>query len=197
MLYGFAKWLTYLYVRIAFRMRYEGLEHIPADKGFILAANHRTYHDPVFIAHKVSGAICYMAKIELFRNPAIGWVLRQIHAFPVARGTGDTSAMDTARAVIRSGDVLGIFPEGTRSKDGKPQRARGGAAVLAGETGADVLPCAICFGERLHFRTPVTIRYGRLLTAEELGVDPGSPSTVRKASRKIMDEIVTLLEQGV
>lgn len=197
MLYRVAKFLTYLYVRVAFKMIYEGLEYVPKDKGFILAANHRTNHDPVFIAHKMPERIRYMAKIELFRNPLVGWLLRKLGAFPVARGTGDFSAMDTAREIIRSGGVLGIFPEGTRSKDGKPQRARSGAAMLAGETGADVLPCAICFGEKLSFRTPVTVRYGAVMSAQELGIDPANSTTVRQASRRIMESIVALLDKGV
>lgn len=197
MLYGFGKLVTYWYVRLFFRMRYVGLENIPRAKGFILASNHRANHDPLFIAHRVPKGIHYMAKAELFRNKLLGWILRNVNAFPVARGTGDTSAIDTAKEVIRSGDVLGMFPEGTRSRDGKPLRARSGVALIAGQTGADVLPCAICFEGRLRFRTAVTVRYGKLITVDELGIDAEKPSMVRAASKRIMADIVALLEQGV
>lgn len=196
MLYGFGKMVTYWYVRILFRMRYVGLENIPKGKGFILASNHRANHDPLFIAHRVPKSIHYMAKAELFRNKFLGWLMRNINAFPVARGTGDTSALETAKSVIRSGDVLGMFPEGTRSKDGKPLRPRSGVALIAGQTGADVLPCAVCFEGKLRFRCPITVRYGKLITASELGIDSEKPSTVRAASKRIMADIIDLLEQG-
>lgn len=197
MLFGFGRLITYWWVRIAFRMRYVGLENIPRDKGFILACNHRSYHDPLFIAHKVPQPIHYMAKAELFRTKLRNWLFRNVNAFPVSRGTGDTSAIRTAEEVIRSGDVLGIFPEGTRSKDGKPLRPRSGVALIAGQTGADVLPCAVCFeGNKLRFRIQVTVCYGKLITSEELNIDPAKPSTVRAASKRIMADIVELLDQG-
>lgn len=198
MLYAFGKAVTYWYVRLFYRMRYEGLEHVPADRGFILASNHRGYTDPIFIASKVTKIVHYMAKAELFRKvPLFGWLIRHLNAFPVERGAGDGSAMNAAGEVIRNGEVLGIFPEGTRSRDGKPLRPRSGVAMIAAKTGADVVPVAICYGERLRFRTPVTVRYGRPISFAELEVDAEKPSTIRAGARKVMDAIETLLEQGV
>lgn len=196
MLYAFGKAVTYLYVRLLFRVRYVGLTNIPADKGFILASNHRGYHDPLFIAHRVPKRVYYMAKAELFRNRVLGWLFRSVGAFPVDRGSGDASTLDTARGIIERGEVLGMFPEGTRSKDGKPLRARSGVSLIAAQTGADVLPCAICYGEKLRFRTPVTVRYGKVIPAAELGADAGKPSTLRAASKRIMGDIVAMLGEG-
>lgn len=192
-LYLVGKALTYLLVRLLFNMKYEGLENIPAGAGFILASNHRSNFDPLFIAHKVRGQIYYMAKAELFKNGFIAWLLRSLGAFPVDRGSGDTSAMDLAGRLVRDGGVLGIFPEGHRSKDGKPQRARSGLGMVAAQTGANILPCAVVYGERLAFRTKVTVRYGRLLTNKELALDTGAPSAIRGASKRVMEEIVALL----
>lgn len=195
MLYPLGKLLTYWFVHIMYRMRYEGLENIPPETGFILACNHRSFIDPLAIAHKVPKPVRYMAKAELFRIPVLGFLIRHLYAFPVARGTGDTSAIDTATRIIREGGVLGVFPEGTRSKDGKALRARSGVALIAAQTGADVLPCAVCFGERLGFRTPVTVRYGQLISSEELGVNAESRSTIKAASKLIMNRILALLDE--
>lgn len=195
-LYPFGKAVTYALVRLLFRMRYEGIENIPQDRGFILASNHRTNFDPLFIAHKVPKQLFYMAKVELFRNGLIGWLLRSLGAFPVERGKGDTRPMERAKSLLDSGGVLGMFPEGHRSKDGTPLRPRSGVALIAGQTGADVLPCAVVYGKKLGFRTVVTVRYGKVMAAGELGIDPASPSTVRSGARVIMDAIVALLEKG-
>lgn len=196
MLFPFGSMVTYWLVLLLFRLRYEGLENIPPDRGFILASNHRSNFDPMFIAHKLPMAVHYMAKAELFRNPILGWILRNVGAFPVARGTGDTSALESARDVIRSGQVLGMFPEGHRSKDGKPLRARSGVALIAAQTGADVLPCAVVHDGRLRFRTQVTVRYGKMIPWAELEADAASPASLRNASKRIMGDIVTLLEVG-
>lgn len=195
-LYPFGKAATYLFVRLAFRMRYEGVENIPKNQGFILASNHISGMDPLFIAHKIPEQLHFMAKIELFKNPAIGWLLRSFNAFPVDRGKGDTGALDEAKSRIEGGGVLGMFIEGHRSEDGKPQRARSGVALIAGRTGADVLPCAVVSEKKLRFRSLVTVRYGPLIRNEALGVNLESPSTLRLAAKSIMNDIVGLLEPG-
>jgi 1-acyl-sn-glycerol-3-phosphate acyltransferase len=196
MLYAFGKTVTYWLVRILFKMRYEGLENIPAGSGFILASNHRTYLDPLFIAHKLPCPVHYMAKAELFTAPILGFLVKRLKAFPVSRGSGDRTPLDTAVAFIKGGEVMGMFPEGTRSRDGKPMRPHSGVALIAAETGADVLPCAIVFEGKLRFRTPVTVRYGKLITSEELAADPASRTAIRTASKRIMEGIVGLLEAG-
>ena len=192
-LYPLGKALTYLLVRVLFRMRYEGLENIPNSQGFILACNHRSNFDPLFIAHKVPVQLHYMAKAELFQNKILGWILHGVGSFPVARGTGDMSAMDAAARLIREGGILGMFPEGHRSKDGTPLRARNGIGMVAAQTGSGVLPCAVIYGDRLRFRTTVTVRYGKLITKEALGLTGDSPSSIRKASKRVMEEVVALL----
>ncbi len=197
-LYPLGKALTYGLVRIAFRMRYEGLEHIPPKThGFILASNHRSNFDPLFIAHKVPGSLHFMAKIELFKNRFIGWILRSVNAFPINRGSGDSTAMDTATQVIQNGGILVIFPEGHRSKDGKPLRPRSGVGMLAAQTGADVLPCAVCYGNKLSFRCTVTVRYGPLIPHKDLGLGEQGMSGIRDASKLVMSRIVDMLDKEV
>lgn len=193
-LYRFGKAVTYLFTIMLFRIKYEGLENIPGNKGFILASNHITAYDPIIIAHKIPRPLHFMAKAELFKNPLFGWVLRHVNAFPVDRGKGDGTALDEARLRIEGGGVLGIFIEGTRSKDGKPQRARSGVSLIAGKTGADILPCAVVYDkEKLKFRSAITIRYGKLIKNDTLGINPEAPSTLRLAAKSVMNEIVGLI----
>ena len=195
MLYKVGRKLCMILLRILFSVKVEGKEHIP-DKGYILVANHRTNFDPLFVVTGIPAQVCFMAKAELFRNPLLGWLINHLGAFPVERGKGDTGAIDWAVGLIRDGKVLGMFPEGTRSVSGVPQRPKSGAALIAMQTGADLLPCAVCYGGKLGLRTKVIIRYGALIRNDELNFTPGIQSTaeIKAASRLIMDRIIGLLE---
>ena len=132
-LYYFAKAICMIAFNIWYKLDYHGLENIPSGGGYILMSNHRSMIDPIILAEKAHGQVRYMGKMELFRNPILGWALRTIGTFPVDRGAGDTSAIDNSRKVIEEGDILGIFPEGHRSKTGEPLRPKSGVALGAGE----------------------------------------------------------------
>ena len=191
MFYRLVIFVTYIFVRIAFKMRYEGLENIPEGGGYILCSNHRSNFDPVFLVHKIPTNVCFMAKEELFKNKLLGGLISSLGAFPVARGKGDTTAIDTATEILQGSGVLMVFPEGTRSKTGHLQRGRSGASVLAARTNANILCCSIDFkpGEKLHFRSLVTLRFHPMISNEALGVDPAAPSTIRVGTKLIMDTI--------
>ena len=191
-LYPFARAATYPLVRALFKISYEGLENIPEQGGYILACNHRTNFDPLFIAHKIPSPIAYLAKIELVKHPLAGPIIKSLGVVPIDRGSGDTGALESAALRIGEGSVLGMFPEGTRSKDGVPLRPRSGVAIIAGKTGTDILPCAVVFGKKLGFREAVTVRYGPVIPNSRLGIDLSSPSAIREASRLIMEEILAL-----
>ena len=196
MLYAIGRVLTSWMLHILFRVRYEGYENLPKTGGFMVVSNHRSNMDPVFLAQKVKPRLYFMAKIELFSNWFVGWLLRRLGAFPVKRGQGDTSALEWSEQLIKDGKVLAMFPEGTRSKDGVPLRPKSGAALIAGAVQADVYPCAICFTGKLHFRCRVTVRYGKRIAWEELGMDPQpTPAQIREASRLMMGRIIQLLEE--
>ncbi|MDR2933442.1 MAG: 1-acyl-sn-glycerol-3-phosphate acyltransferase [Oscillospiraceae bacterium] len=193
-LYPLAKALTYIYIRFMYKITYEGLENIPADQGFILSSNHQTFYDPLFIAHKVKPQMHFMAKAEFFDKKIVGWLFRSLGAFPVQRGKSDKSAMDTARKIIESGDVMAIFPEGTRSKDGNPMRPKPGVAMVAGMVGCGVQPVGISYMGRLRFRKKVTVRYAPFLSARSLAIDAKSTATIRRASYMVMDAIVGAMD---
>src|SRR5438105_11747146 len=99
---------------IYFRYSRIGREHIPAEGPIIIAANHRSFLDPFVIATMVRRPMYYVAKKELFMRPWQAWILNALGAFPVDRGSGDADMIETAKAILDRGDVVLIFPEGTR-----------------------------------------------------------------------------------
>lgn len=194
--YTIARVITHIVMRIVFKLHYEGTENIPREKGYILASNHRGYVDPVLLSHKVPGELHFLAKAELFQNKLFGFLISHLNAFPIDRGAGDTEPIEHAKGVVRGGGILLIFPEGHRSKDGKPLRARSGVGMLAAQTGADILPVAIVYGEKLRFRSPVTLRFGKLIENRELALDVENPRSWRSASKRVMDDIVGMLPEA-
>ena len=128
---------------VYFRMQRIGREHLPRSGPLLLAANHRSFLDPFVIGMLVRRPVYYMAKRELFEKRWQAWVLNALGAFPVDRGTGDSAAMDTARAILERGDCVVVFPEGTRVRPGPLGSPRRGVGRLALETGAAVAPVAV------------------------------------------------------
>ncbi|MDQ6810393.1 MAG: 1-acyl-sn-glycerol-3-phosphate acyltransferase, partial [Actinomycetota bacterium] len=128
---------------VYFRMRRTGREHLPRSGPLLLASNHRSFLDPFVIGTLVRRPVYYMAKRELFQKRWQAWLLNGLGAFPVDRGTGDSDAMDTARAILARGDCVVVFPEGTRVRSGALGQPRRGVGRLALETGAPVAPVAV------------------------------------------------------
>mgnify|MGYP003303203513 FL=1 len=182
-----------------YKVEYVGLENIPEEGGFILASNHINMFDPAIIAIGIKNRqLHFMGKKELFDNPIVGCLFKKVNGFPVARGAVDTKALDYAARVVKEGHILGIFPEGTRSKDCKPKSAKRGISVIARAAKADVLPVSIYTDGMLERHSKVTVRFGQVIPFEELGIggDDCTRQTLTDAARYIMDEIVRLWEEG-
>lgn len=143
-------------VPLIFRVRVEGNLHIPQEGAVVLAANHRSLWDPVFVTLASRRPVHFMAKEELFRIPILGFLLPYLKAFPVRRGENDRKAIRQALSVLHQGSVLGIFVEGTRNKDevGKILPLKHGAAMLASRSEASIVPVAI---QRIKRRITVTV----------------------------------------
>jgi 1-acyl-sn-glycerol-3-phosphate acyltransferase len=142
------------------RMQRVGREHLPKQGPLLLAANHRSFLDPFVIGTLVRRPVYYMAKRELFDKRWQAWLLNALGAFPVDRGHGDAAAMDTARAILRRGDCVVVFPEGTRVRRGPLGSPRRGVGRLVLETGVPVVPVAV-FGSE-HVRRGWRIRPRRV-----------------------------------
>lgn len=194
---AFVRYVTMGVYKLFYNFHIEGTENIPQDRALVMASNHRSYADPVILTMPMKKPVTYMAKEELFKNKLFGWFITKLGAFPVKRGAGDLQVIDDAVGILESGRHLVIFPEGTRSKDGKVGKGKTGVALIAARSGADVLPCGIIFeGEKLHFRSKLTLRFGKVIPAEEIAVTEGSPRELKAAKLRIMSAISELVESS-
>ncbi len=172
-----------------------GKEKIPSDGKVILVCNHLSNWDPILLLLTQPRRIAFMAKAELFRFKPLGWILSRVFGvFPVERGKGDSNALDAGEQAIENGDMMGIFPEGTRSRDGKLMRFKSGAALIAARSGASVLPCGIDCRSKMFRR--VTITVGDLITPEELRL-VGEKPELRYATRLMRERVRELSGQEV
>lgn len=192
---AFVRYVTMGVYKFFYNFHIEGTENIPQDRALVMASNHRSYADPVILTMPMKKPVTYMAKEELFKNRLFGWFIAKLGAFPVKRGGGDMQVIDDSVAILRSGRHLVIFPEGTRSKDGKVGKGKTGVALIAAKSGADVLPCGIVFeGEKLRFRSKLTLRFGKVIPAEEIAVENASPKALKEVKKRIMGAIAELVE---
>jgi 1-acyl-sn-glycerol-3-phosphate acyltransferase len=159
-------------VKLVFRLRTVGTEHLPREGGYVLSPNHLSNLDPWPLGIPLlPRQIRFMAKAELFRSPL--WpILKFGGAFAVRRGEGDTVAIETAIRLAREGEVVAIFPEGTRRRKGlvKKHRARAhtGAARVALEAGVPLIPAAIAGTDRITRLGPLRIAYGPAVALDDL-----------------------------
>ncbi len=183
------------------RMRIDGMEHMPRHGAVLVVGNHVGTVEPaltgVFIPRR---DVFYMAKSELFRNPWLGWLFRQNHAFPVERHSADRAALRTALGMLAGGHVLLVYPEGTRSWDGHLiGEVQAGAGFIARRSGALIVPVASWGSERviprgswIPRRADVELRIGDPFRLPTLGGD-GRPLSSREAAAIMMERVIALL----
>ncbi len=162
-LYAFLMVLIRLIVRILWRPKYEGLDRFPEAGAVVFCGNHIHWADPVLMACASRRQLHFMAKYELFDLPILKWLLPHVGMFPIKRGKVDTGAIRSALAYLGKGEVLGIFPEGTRSKTGELLAFLNGASYFAVKSGAVIVPVGISGTyrpfSRMHVRvgTPIDV----------------------------------------
>lgn len=178
MLYYILVPLAWVLAHIVFRPQVIGRENLIKGRGFILAPNHRSALDPVFIVlsdgyfwlHKMR----IFAKKELFQGkPLLAWFLRQMGAVSVKNGRDDLSTLDSTIRECRTGRGLLLFPEGTRSKDGRLLPPKSGAFVVADQAAVDMIPCRILYDTqdgRLKLFCRIRICFGKPISAEQLAL---------------------------
>lgn len=195
-MYYVAKVLVWIAFHIAFNLRFEGRKNIPRDTTVIYASNHRSNADPPLIGCGAVGKYAFMAKEELFENKLFAWLIRTLGAFPVSRGKGDMTVIETAVERLSSDRSLMIFPEGTRSKTGKVGRGHSGAALIAAKSGKPIVPVGIIFGDKLKFRTKLTVKYGEPIYPADYvdSADEPNPRQLVKLKNRYMAEIKKLAE---
>jgi 1-acyl-sn-glycerol-3-phosphate acyltransferase len=191
-LYLLAGSISWPVVKVGFRLRARGIENLP-DGGFVLAANHTSNFDPwplgiPLFPHR---QLRFMAKSELF-NPILKPILVGGGAFPVRRGQADLEAIGRAVELVRDGEVVVMFPEGTRRKKGLRKkheaRAHTGSARIALTAGVPLVPAAIKGTDRLSRLAPLRVAYGRPIPLDDLRGREISPAA-REATERLMAEI--------
>ncbi len=190
-MYQFTKSLVWNTLKPIYRFDIRGLEHFPKTGGVLICSNHIDALDPPVVGITAPRPVHFMAKEELFNMPILKPLLPKLNAFPVKRGLSDREALRKALALLKNGDVMGLFPEGTRSKDGKLGKGFSGAGFFALKGEADVVPCAI-IGPYKPFK-PLKVVYGEPILMQ--------PYRDRKASADevtliIMNQIQKLLDDN-
>ncbi len=182
-----------IYCAIVYRIKVEGLENLPKEGNTIICSNHVHLLDSVslVIKFKTKRMIRIMAKEELFNTKLKAMIFYEAGAFPVKRGKGDTEAMELAKKYINEGEMLMIFPEGTRNGFDKGVKIKKGAAVLALSTNSVIVPVGIK-GNYKPF-TKIRIRIGKPMTLENYTVgEELNPREIVDLTNKIKDEILNL-----
>ena len=180
---------------IIFPRRVTGLENIPAEGGFILCLNHISARDPLFVSTRIARKrrMFFLAKKELFNNKILKWVMDHLGGIPIDRGNADLSAIRKSMQVLKEGYGLGIFPQGTRSRDNTPTPMLNGAAMIALRGGVPVIPAYIDGPYHLFHR--VDIRFGTPIDFSDFARRLDS-NTLNEATKRIENAIWGLRTQN-
>lgn len=210
MFYWFLKWVALGPVlRVVFRPHVVGAEHVPVTGPAILASNHLSYADWLFMPLTMPRRLTYVAKAEYFTSPGLkGWLqktfFRGAGQVPIDRASGSAAegALKTARRILAEGELFGIFPEGTRSHDGRLYRGKTGIARLALESGVPVIPVAVVGtdvvappGKKFGGFTRPHVRYGKPLDFSRYEGMENDRFILRSITDEIMYEIMRLSGQ--
>jgi len=187
-LYRFARNVVKIILTPIFRIQTVGRESFPKEGGVLICANHIDNLDPPVVGITSPRDIHFMAKEELFHAPILKQLLPNINAFPVKRGLSDKGALKMGLKILKDGEVLGLFPEGTRSKTGELGKGLAGAGFFALRTNAAVVPCAI-IGPYKPFRK-LKVVYGKPVDFSQYREQKLS---AEEATEIIMDEIRKLI----
>ena len=185
--YTFARGLVKIYYKFAFRMDIQGEENIPAEGGVVLFCNHMSNLDPTTMAGFVRRPVRYIAKKELFEKRWSAKLLSALGAFPVDRQTTDMKALKTAIKLLKNGEALGIFAEGTRVKEGEAKAAKAGVALFALKGEAPIVP--ICISSKYKFRSVVHIRYGKPIYLDEYKGQKVTTEMMEEITEKVMEKV--------
>jgi 1-acyl-sn-glycerol-3-phosphate acyltransferase len=183
----------------------EGLEQLPPSGPFVLAANHRSFMDSIFLALVIPRPITFIAKAEYFDKWPTAWIFRASGQIPLRRGVGSKAdqALTAARDVLAENGVVGIYPEGTRSRDGLLHRGNTGPARLALKSGAPIVPVGLVGTDAVQppgdvlprpFR-PVTIRIGTPHRVPDADAVDNARPVLRRATDQLMQSIAGLSGQ--
>ncbi|WP_251554184.1 lysophospholipid acyltransferase family protein [Neobacillus muris] len=188
--YTFARAAVNSVFKPLYRIEVIGKENVPKEQGVLLCTNHIHNFDPIVVGISAPRTIHFMAKEEIFRVPVLGNIVRKCKAFPVKRGMSDREALRKGMSVLKDGHVLGLFPEGTRSKTGELGKGLAGAGFFALRSNCAVIPCAVIGPYKAFHKLKVV--FGKPIEMDEMRASKASPEEVTEL---IMSEIHKLIKE--
>jgi len=199
MLYSFAVTIFFYIFKYLCRWKIEGTENIPKEGPAVVVANHVSYWDAVVLAVAIPRRIYFMGHSGLFKIPVFAQIIKALGAFPVDREKSDRAALRAAMEILNRGDVLGIFPEGTRVRDGNLGNFKMGAAMIAAKTNAPLVPVALIntpnIFSRGFFRPFKVVIKEAVYVAKEEGQKVTSQQ-LEDISNDIRQQILTILQDS-
>lgn len=185
---------------LMFDLKVWGLENVPKEGGAILLCNHQSYLDPVLFSVRLKRPVTFMAKSELFeQSSAFEWLIRSLHAFPIRKGTADIGALKQAISKLEEGNLVNVYPEGTRTPDGEIHPMLPGVTLIIRRANAPIIPAVIdgSFDAwsrkeknlRMH---PIRIMYGPPLDTEGLKGD----ELIAKVETTLRQMLIELRKKG-
>jgi len=174
--FRFARVCSRIFCRLFFRIRVYGVDNIPANGPCLLVSNHQSFLDPLFCGNPLKRPLHFLARHTLFKNKFFGWLISSINTTPVKRGQADLSAMKTVIEKLKAEQVVCIFPEATRTADGKIAALKPGLALLCKRSNASVVPVVIdgafeAWPRHKKIFSPwnkITVCYGDCITIEQI-----------------------------
>lgn len=172
-------------MKIIFRLNIEGIENIPHEGPFILAGNHKSLLDIPLVAMASNKDIRFIAKEELFENKLAGNTLKKLGAIPIKRNQADFKAIRTSIDILKNGNILGIFPEGTRHKEEELGQFKAGASMLALKGNCPIIPFGISGEYKIGKK--ITIRFGKAITITKADMKEN------KADHQLQEQVKQLI----
>lgn len=170
--YRFAQWIIPKITTVGGGWRARGVEHVPDEGGALIAANHLSHLDPPVVGSAIPRRTYYFAAAYLFKNPVFGFIIRKCYAFPVRRGAADRAALKAAIELLERGELLTMFPEGTRSRTGELGDFDLGAALAASRAGVPIVPCALTGTNLILPRDSSKLGRGKVAVSFAEPIDP-------------------------
>lgn len=194
--YQFAQRCSYLYFKIFHRFEVLGIDNVPKKGAFILASNHLSFFDPPALGCKLPRNLHYFARDTLFVGP-LGSLIRSLNSIPVDREKLDLRTLRTVLSILKNGDPLLVFPEGTRSKDGQLAKVQKGIGLLIAKSGVPVLPARIHGSHEIlgpgkmlpRLGKKMSLHFGKLCPYEKIDSEPSEKDRYQKMAERVMQEI--------
>lgn len=194
--YRIVSFFAKIIINIMLKIEVIGKENIPKNnESFMMCSNHISNFDPMIISFYLNNKVRYMAKKELFDNKIVGFILKNCGTVPIDRGSGD---MDTIKKCIdiisKDKNILGVFPEGKRSKTGEMGRLKSGAIYMAKEAKSDILPVYVKMQNNSYkFRCKYTVTYGKIIPYKTLNLDNDDKRNLKDAKKILEEKIKELI----